>query len=124
METENSQKVSLKATMLSDLFHCNYIQKNLRSWGTWVANRLSNVLLISVQVMISRFLGSIPMSGSVRAAQSLLGILSLSLCPSPAFSLSLSLSLSLKINQHLKSILRGTWVAQSVKRLTRLWLRS
>ena len=44
-------------------------------------------LLVSAQVMISRFMGSSPVSGSVLSVWSLLGILSLSV------SLSLSLSL-------------------------------
>ena len=51
------------------------------------------------QVMIVRFVGSSPMSGSVLTAQSLEPASdsvspSLSLCPSPAHALSLSLSLS------------------------------
>ena len=60
----------------------------------------------SAQVMISRFVGSSPASGSVLTAQSLEPALdsvfpSLSLCPSPACALSW-----------------GTWVAQSVERPT------
>ena len=65
----------------------------------------------SAQIMISRFVSSSPVSGSVLTAQSLEPALdsvspSLSLCPSSARALSLSLS---RINS------RGTWVAQSVK---------
>ena len=56
----------------------------------------------SAQVMISQFVGSSPASGSVLTAQGL----------EPA-SDSVSLSLSLK-----NKLKRGTWVAQSVKRLT------
>ena len=58
---------------------------------------------------ISRFVGSSPVSGSALAAQSLLVILFLPLCPSP------TVSVSLKIDK-LRN--RGPWVAQSVKRLT------
>ena len=60
----------------------------------------------SAQVMISRFVGSSPASGSVLTAQSLepaSDSVSLSLCASPAHALSLSLSLSLalaKVNKH------------------------
>ena len=53
---------------------------------------LSTQLLISAQVMISRLLGSNPTSGSVLTAQSLLGILFLSLSLSPLPSPALSLS--------------------------------
>ena len=57
----------------------------------WLS-RLNTLLLISTQVMISRFMSSSPTLGSARSAQSLLGILSLSLsvCPSSALSLLLS----------------------------------
>ena len=61
-------------------------------WLSWLS------ILTSAQVMISRFVGSSRLLGSALTAQSLLGVLSLSLslCPSPA------LSLSLKINKLLK----------------------
>ena len=49
---------------------------------------------ISAQVTISWFVSLSLASGSVLTLQSLLGILSLPLCPSPA------LSLSLKINKY------------------------
>ena len=55
-----------------------------------MAQWLSVHLLISAQVAISPFVSSSPSSGSVLTAQSLLGILSLSLCPSPAYAFSLS----------------------------------
>ena len=53
-------------------------------WLSWLSIRL----LISAQVMISRFMRLIPVSGSVLIAWSLPGILSLSLslCPSPVLS--------------------------------------
>ena len=54
--------------------------------------------LISAQVMISRFVGLSPMSGSARTAQSLLGILSPSLY-APYHTHTLSFSLSLKMNK-------------------------
>ena len=58
--------------------------------------------------MISRFMGSSAMLGSVLTAQSLettLDSVSLAVCPSPAHVPVLFLSLSLsKINQHLKKI--------------------
>ena len=68
----------------------------------WLS-QLGIELLISAQVMISRFVGLSPVSGSLLMVQSLLGTLSLPL----SFSLSLSLplpppllhSLSLKINK-------------------------
>ena len=50
-------------------------------------------LLVSIDVTISQFVGSSPMSGSELILQSLLGILSLPLSPS------LSLSVSHKINK-------------------------
>ena len=51
-------------------------------------SQLSIQLLILAQVMISRFMNSSPVLGSVLTVQSLLGILSPSLClyPSPAFT--------------------------------------
>ena len=65
-----------------------------KSRGAWVAQLVKH--LTSAQVMISRFMGSSPVLGSVLTARSLLGILSLSLSlslsASPLFSLSLSLS--------------------------------
>ena len=50
--------------------------------------------MISDQIMISRFMGPGPISGSVLTAWSVLGVLSLPLCPSPTHTLTLSLSLS------------------------------
>ena len=64
--------------------------------GTWVDQSVKRPT--SVKVMISRFVGSSPGSGSVLTAQSLqpaLASVSPSLCPSPAHALSVSLS---KIN--------------------------
>ena len=52
------------------------------------------------QVMISRFVGLSPTSGSVLTVQSLLGILSLSISPCPTSAR----SLSLKINKLFKKI--------------------
>ena len=78
---------------------------------------------ISAQVMISRFVGSSPASGSVLTAQGLDPASdsvspSLSLCSFPVRALSLSVS---KINKHLKKIFFkvgvGTWVTQLVERL-------
>ena len=71
-----------------------YFNVKMREVGVpgWLS-QLTNSLLVSAQVMISRFVSSSPTSGSVLAEQSLLEILSL--CPSPL----LSLSLSLKINK-------------------------
>ena len=59
----------------------------------WLS-RLSIQLLVSAQVMLSQFVRLSPKSGSVLTAQSLLGILSfslcLSLCSSPIYMCSLS----------------------------------
>ena len=75
---------------------CCVIQAHLtvslaESWGAWVAQLVKHPT--SAQVMILRFLGTGPASGSVLAAKSLLWILCatlyLSLCPSPACALSL-----------------------------------
>ena len=66
------------------------------------------MLFRSAQVMISRFVGSSPVWGSVLTAQSpepALDSVSVSLCPALAHTLSLSLK-----NKHW-----GTWVAQLVK---------
>ena len=58
-------------------------------------SQLSIQLLISAQVMVSWLMGSSPALGSVLTVQSLLGILSLSLCPpSLAHMHILSLTLS------------------------------
>ena len=63
-------------------------------WGTWVAPSAQH--LTSTQGMISQFLVSSPMSGSVLTVRSLLGFcVSFSLCPSPACTLSPS-----KLNKH------------------------
>ena len=64
--------------------------------GAWVAQSVERPT--SPQVMISRFMGSSPVSGSVLTAQSLqpaLDSVSPSLCPSPAHTMCVSLS---KIN--------------------------
>ena len=60
-------------------------------WGAWVAQLVERPA--SAQVMISQFVGSSPVSGSVLTAQpgACFGFcVSLSLCPSPAHTLSLS----------------------------------
>ena len=65
--------------------------------GGWVARSVEPP--ISAQVMISRSMGSSPVSGSVLTAQSLeptYDSVSPSLCPSPICILSLSVSLSQK----------------------------
>ena len=71
--------------------------KYLLSWGRGAArgwlSRVSIQLLVSAQGMISRFWGLSPMSGSTLTAQSLLGILSLSLSLSALPLLSLSLKI-------------------------------
>ena len=85
----------------------NQLRKNESKSGTWVAQLV--MCLTSAQVMISRFVGSSPASGSVLIAQSLepaSDSVSLSLCPSPAYVL--SLSLSVKNKQTLKKILKIT----------------
>ena len=77
-------------------------------WLSW----LSDQLLIMAQVMISQFMNWIPMLGSGWTVQSVLGILSPSLCSSPTC---VSM-LSLKINE-LKNITDWVaWVAQLVER--------
>ena len=65
-------------------------------WGAWVAQSVKR--LTSARVLISRFVSSSPVSGSVLSAQGLLRILCLpnSLCPSLAHALSLLLSLKKK----------------------------
>ena len=62
----------------------------VRGWLSWLSDRL----LVLAQAMISWFMSSNPVLGSVLTEQSLLGILSLSLslCPSPAHDLSLKIS--------------------------------
>ena len=57
----------------------NETSKGAPGWLSW----LSVQLLISAQVMISRFVSSSPTLGSVLTVQSLLGILALPFCPSP-----------------------------------------
>ena len=66
----------------------------LPSWGAWVAQLVKHPT--SAQVMILRFVGSSPVSGSALTAWSLLLIVSPYLSAPALFSLSLSLSLSLK----------------------------
>ena len=62
------------------------IKPGVPGWLSWLSVRL----LISAQVVTSRFGSSTPASGSVLAAWSLFGILSPSLCLSPARVHSLS----------------------------------
>ena len=60
----------------------------MKTRGAWVAQLLKR--LTSAQVVISRFMGSSPASGSVLTAQGPLQIFCpLSLCPSPTHALSL-----------------------------------
>ena len=70
---------------------CMALLKN-KIWGNWVSRSVKR--LTWAQVMILRFMGLSPASGSGLTVRSLLGILplslSLSLCPSPERSLSLS----------------------------------
>ena len=56
--------------------------------ASWGLSRLSLQPLILAQVTLSRFVSSSPVSGSVLTMQNLLGIISLSLCPSLSLSLS------------------------------------
>ena len=66
------------------------VMKNAVAWGTWVAQLVK--CPTSAQVMVSQFIGSSPVSGSVLTAQSLEPALTPLM-----FCLSLSLS---KINKH------------------------
>ena len=92
----------LQDTSLNKSLHI-YVTYIINLGGAWVAQSVKHPT--STQVMISRFVGSRPPSGSVLTARSLEpasdSVSSLSLCSSPAsaraLSLSLSLSLSLKI---------------------------
>ena len=71
-----------------------------RRWGAWVAQ--SGKCLTSAQVMISRVVGSSPVSGSLLTARSLepaSDAVSPSLSAPPPLTLCLSLSPS-KINKH------------------------
>ena len=73
-------------------------------WGAWVAKSVK--CPTSAQVMISRFVGSSPTSGSVLTARSKEPASasvspSLSLCSSPALTLSIS-----KINKDLKNFFK------------------
>ena len=75
------------------------ISNNRNFRGTWVAQLVKQPTL--AQVVISRFMGSSPLSGSVLTAQSLelLWILCLPLSlPLPQITLSVSLSLSLSLS--------------------------
>ena len=67
----------------------------------WLS-QLSVLLLVSAQVMISQFMSSRPVLGSVLTARSPLGILSLPL--SLPLPYSGSLSLSLRINKYIKTL--------------------
>ena len=69
----------------------------MTQWGAWVAQSVKHLTL--AQVMISQFVGSSPVSGSVLTAQSLepaLDSVSPSLCPSPTHALSLSFKNKIK----------------------------
>ena len=73
------------------LWHGEFAFKNVVSRGTWVTQSVTCLTL--AQVMISQFVSSGPMSGSVLTAQSLkpaLDSMSPSLCPSFTHALSLS----------------------------------
>ena len=70
-----------------------------RCWGAWVAQSVEPQA--SVQVMISQFVSSSSVSGSVLTAQSLEPA-SGSVSPSPSAPPLLALCLSLKISKHLK----------------------
>ena len=86
------------SVVLPTPFHLKLIpNKNLVFRGAWVAQSVERPT--SAQVMISRFVGSSPTSGSVLTAQSLelLWILCLPLSVPPLFVLSLSLK-----NKHLE----------------------
>ena len=72
-------------------------EKASMCWGTWMAQSVEHQT--SAQVMISQFVGSSPMSGSVLTAQSLepaSDSVSLSLCPSPTPAHALSHSVPQK----------------------------
>ena len=74
------------------------------SWGAWAAQSVKHQT--STQVMVSRFVGSSPTSGSVLTAQSLepaSDSVSPSLSVPPLLTLCLSLS---KINKHLKKLIK------------------
>ena len=78
----------------------------------------------SAQVMISQFVSSSPASGSGLTAQSLepaSDSVSPSICDPPLLILCLSLKINknvLKIKKNKTSLIRGTWLAQSVERVT------
>ena len=67
------------------------LRKKIRR-GAWVAQSVER---LSAPVMISQFLTSSPTLGSALTVQSLLGILSLSLCPSPACACTVALALKM-----------------------------
>ena len=69
----------------------------------WVAQSVKH--LTWAQVMISQFVNSSPLSGSVLTAQSLLGILCLPLSAPPPTPHTLSLA---KINKHFFKLIYGT----------------
>ena len=81
--------------MPNDVFkNKEYLGEQLRvtgiSRGAWVAQSVER--LTSVRIMISQFVGSSPVSGSVLTARSLepaSDSVSPSLCPTPAYALSL-----------------------------------
>ena len=77
-------------------------QSKDRQRDAWVAQSVKRPTLVSALIMISQFVGSSPMSGSVLIVWSLLGLLSLPLSLSAptllVHVLSPSLSLSLKIS--------------------------
>ena len=83
----------MSSTLVNSLIlnNCFIKQKwKMRAAG-WLS-RLSVRLLISAQVMISRFVASSPVLGSVLSVEPAWDSLSLSLCPSLAHAVSLSFS--------------------------------
>ena len=101
--------LSIPFRQLSELHYQPLLHNPESGWLTLLSIRL----LISAQVMILRFMGLSPASGSVLTVWSLLGILS------PPLSAPPLLVLSLKINKNeFKKKKGGAWVAQSVKRPT------
>ena len=83
--------------------------------------QLSARLLISAQVMISRFVGSSPASSSVPTVRSLLGILSL--CPSTTHAFSLKIN-KLKREREREDVRKAkSWVGKVARKsfLLRGW---
>ena len=81
----------------TSMWVCDLCIQSFYFRGAWVAQSVEGPT--SAQVMISRFVGLSPVSGSVLTAQSLepaSGSVTPSLCPSPTHTLSLSLPLKNK----------------------------